>query len=247
MKGVPKILQLVADNKAKGGEYRIENKDNAATIYVYDVIGGAYGGVDETQFAKDVAALNGVTDIALRVNSPGGDVFAARAMMTALANHPATVTAYVDGIAASAATSLIQAADKIVMTRGAQMMIHEAWTFALGNKSDLRTQATLLESIDNEIAKDYANRTGKSVADLAAMMAAETWFTADEAKDAGFVDEVVEATKAASNKWNLGAYKNVPRDLVEPPAAPQASVDEQVKEHRANLLRRLALVEKTSI
>lgn len=242
MKGIPKILQLIADNASKGAKYSIEAKGDSATIYAYGVIGDYYGGIDETQFAKDVAALK-VSNIDLRVNSPGGDVFAARAMMTAIAAHPAKVTAYIDGLAASAATSLIMAADRVVMTRGARMMIHEAWTLALGNKGDMRAQADILDGIDAEIVADYSKRTGKSDKDLAAMMASETWFNADQAKEAGFVDEIVEATKGAANaanKWNLSAFKNAPTDLTENKPDPA----EAMREHRARAERAFRVIEK---
>jgi ATP-dependent Clp protease protease subunit len=237
---IPKLLQLVADNANKPREFRIEAKDDSATIYVYDVIGAWFGGIDEAKFATDVAALK-VKNIALRVNSPGGDVFAARAMMTALANHPAKVTAFVDGIAASAATSLIMAAETISMTRGARMMIHEAWTIAMGNKRDFRAQGDLLDGMDKDIANDYVAKTGKPVADLLAAMEAETWFNADEAKAFGFVNDIVETTKPSANTWNLAAYKNVPKELTTPPAP-----KETIEQHRANLDRRFALIERTA-
>jgi ATP-dependent Clp protease protease subunit len=237
---IPKLLQLVADNANKPRDFRIEAKDDGATIYVYDVIGAWFGGIDETKFAKDLAALK-VKNIALRVNSPGGDVFAARAMMTALANHPAKVTAFIDGIAASAATSLIMAADTVAMTRGARMMIHEAWTIALGNKRDFRSQADILDGMDKDIVQDYIAKTGKPVEELAAAMEAETWFNADEAKAYGFVNEIIEATKPASNTWNLAAYKNVPKDLADPPKP-----KDTIEQHRANLDRRFALIERTA-
>jgi ATP-dependent protease ClpP protease subunit len=228
MKRLNALFQLVADNAGHGEKHRIEVANGKATIFVYDVIGGDFGGVDERQFAKDIASVTSST-IDLRVNSPGGDVFAARAMMTALATSPAKVTAYIDGIAASAATSLLMAADKVVMTRGAKMMIHEAWTAAVGNKGDFAAQSQLLASVDTEIARDYAKRTGKSEADFAAMMEAETWFDADQAKAIGFVDQIIEPTQTASNKWNLSAFKNVPAELI---------ADDSTK--RLNAKRRLA-------
>ena len=227
MKRLNTLLQLVSDNVGYGEKHQIVATESEATIYVYDIIGSDYGGVDERQFVNDVAALK-VADIALRINSPGGNVFAARAMMTALASSSATVTAYIDGIAASAATSLIMAADKVVMTRGGQMMIHEAWTGAVGNKRDFAAQTQILTNVDAEIAKDYAKRTGKNVSDLAAMMEAETWFSADQAKQIGFVDEIVEPTKSPQNKWNLSVFKNVPTALTATPKSQGISAKRRV-------------------
>lgn len=228
---IPKLAQLVRDNAEHLSEYRIEAKGDDATVYAYGVIGGAFGGIDEAQFARDLSRIS-AKNIALRINSPGGDVFAARAMMTALANHPATVTAHVDGVAASAATSLMMAANRIEMSRGARLMIHNAWSLTIGDKRDHAAQAELLAGMDRDIAKDYSARTGKSESELASLMDAETWFNADEAKAAGFVDSIVETTKAA-NKWNLSAYANAPADL-------QA----ETKTHLEHLERRLSLLEK---
>lgn len=233
---LPKLIQLMMDNAKIPREFKAEKKDDKATIYVYDVIGGFWGGVSAEAMGKELQLLD-VSEIDLRINSPGGDVFEARAMMTALASHKAKINVFVDGIAASAATSLMMAGDCVSMTRGGRMMIHEAWTFMMGNKRDLRSEADLLEGIDQEIIADYRGRTGKKDEELEAWMQAETWFNADQAKEAGFVDEVFEATKKTDNRWNLSAYANAPKDLVQgqPP-----------RYDRSALERRLKLLESTS-
>ena len=225
------------DNAKIPRDFRCEQQDDdKATIYVYDVIGGYWGGVSAEAMSKELQLLK-VSNIDLRINSPGGDVFEARAMMTALASHKAKINVFVDGIAASAATSLMMAGDSVQMTRGGRMMIHEAWTFMMGNKRDLRAEAELLEGIDQEIVADYRGRTKKTDAELEAWMQAETWFNADQAKEAGFIDEVFEATKKTDNRWNLSAYSNVPKELLKPEAP---------RQDRAALERRLRLLESTS-
>lgn len=234
---LPKLLQLALDNAGAERQFRAEQKGDEATIYVYDVIGGFWGGVSAEQFSRDLSALD-VGTIHLRINSPGGDVFDARAMMTALRQHRANVIVHVDGLAASAATSLMMAGDTVIMTRGARMMIHEAWTIMMGNKADLRAEADLLDGIDSEIVADYKTRTGKTEQQLADWMSAETWFSADQAKEAGFVDAVVETAGKADNRWNLSAYSNVPADLIEQPRPP--------RHDRAALERRLKLLEACS-
>lgn len=233
---MPKLLQLALDNSGAERSFRAETKGDEATIYVYDIIGGYWGGVNAEQFARDLAALDsGVKTIHLRINSPGGDVFEARAMMVALQQQRADVIAHIDGIAASAATSLMMAAKRIEIARGGRLMIHKAWTIMMGNEDDLRAEADVLKGIDADIVADYKGRTGKTEQQLQDWMAAETWFSADQAKEAGFVDDVIETTAKADNRWNLAAYSNVPQDLLEPPK-PRAAHDRGALERRLKLL-----------
>ncbi len=231
------VSQFIAKNADVPRRFECKAKDGEATIYVYDIIGGAWGGVDAQDFAQQLAALD-VETINLRVNSPGGDVFAARAMMLALRQHPAEIVAHIDGIAASAATSLVMAADKVQMARGGRFMIHEAWSIVVGNKTDMSETAKLLEGLDEEIVSDYVGRTGADPKQLAAWMQAETWFNADQAKEAGFVDEVIETTNTTDNRWNLAAYANAPAELTEPPRP--AAYDMAAMERRVSLLLRTA-------
>ena len=165
---------------------------------------------------RDLAALD-ADEIHLRIDSPGGDVFAARAMQTALSEHKARVIAHIDGLAASAATFLVMGADEIRMTSGALFMIHKGWTFTAGNADDMRKEAALLDKVDDAIAADYANRTGKDKAALIELMAAETWFSASEALENGFIDSIVEtiAEKSARNVYDLSVYQNAPRNYTQ--------------------------------
>lgn len=237
---IPKLLQLARDNASASKPIRAETGGSEATIYLHGVIGGYWGDIDATEFAKALAGITAET-IHLRINSPGGDVFDARAMMTAIRQHPAKVVGHVDGLAASAATDICMACDEVEITKGAFFMIHNAWTLALGNKSDLRETADLLEKVDDAIVDDYTNRTGKTAEQVTAWMDAETWFTADEAVDNGFADRVIEASGKASNAWNLAAYANAPKALAAKPK-PEAD-DQRVTAHRAHLERRLSLLE----
>jgi ATP-dependent Clp protease protease subunit len=185
-----------------------------------------------------VDAINSIKTplINLRVNSGGGDVFTARAMVAAIAAHPSRVVAYVDGIAASAASYLAMACDEVVMQEGSMLMIHSAWSIAMGNASDMRATADLLDKIDMSIVNDYARKTGLPVDELQAMMIAETWMDATEAVAKGFADSIVTNDKGkAKNAWNLSAYKNAP--AVQPEPEPDYS-----SESRA---RMLALLTKT--
>lgn len=218
------LLKLYADNrKAADRRFVVSNKtDGQAEVYLYDAIVDSeleaefWGGVTPKSFIQAIKDIDAEV-IHLRVNSPGGSVFAARAMEQALREHKAKVVAHIDGVAASAASFLVMAADEIVMAPGAMMMIHKAWTVAMGNADDLVNTADLLDKIDSTLANTYASRTGANVEKIADMMAAETWFTAEEAVAAGFADSVAENVKA-KQQWNLSAYEKAPAQPEHKPA-----------------------------
>lgn len=248
----PKLMQLAADNNAKRAKLRVEaSAQNEATIYVYGLIGGWWGDIDAQTLNDQLKEIDAKT-IHLRVNSPGGDVFEARAMMTAIRQHKAKVIGHVDGLAASAATFLLMSSDEIEITQGGFFMIHNAWTVAMGNKGDLRSTADLLDKIDGTIVNDYASRATASREDIVGWMEGETWFTADEAMEHGFVDRVAEVAgkgddtaSARASAWNLAAYANAPKALTEraPPSTEPDTTDADIAAHRAHMERRFALLE----
>lgn len=206
----PHLIKLLALNKGKGF-FKAETAADEATLYLYDVIvsDDYWGGVSALSFAKQLAAITAPV-IHLRINSPGGDVFAARAMVQAMKDHSSQIIAHVDGMAASAATFLVMSADQSMISEGAGFMIHNAWTIAFGNANDLQQAADLLRRVDNTIANDYAAKTGKSVEDIAALMDAETYYFGQEAVDNGFVDQMAETAPKNAIKWDMSAYKNAP-------------------------------------
>jgi len=201
-----KLVQLIRNNASREPA-KVRAEGDETTIYLYDVIDD-YWGVSAADITKALSELKGKS-VSLRINSPGGDVFAGRAMATAIAQH-GDVTAYIDGLAASAATYVAIAAKNVVMADGGFFMIHNAWTMAYGNKHELKETAGLLDKIDQTIVNDYAKKSGKSADEIVAWMDAETWFTAQEALDNGFVNSVTTAAKA-ENKWDLSAYANAPK------------------------------------
>lgn len=225
---------------------RVVNAADIATIYLYDMVGG-WDGVQASDF---VQALNSIdaTHINLRINSPGGSVFDGRAMATAIRNHPATVTAYVDGIAASAASWIAIAANSVVMADGSFLMIHNAQAGVIGDRNAMLDMAGVLDQLDASFVADYVAKTNQPAQQIVDWMNAETWFNAQDAVNLGFADRV-ENGKQASNRWNLTAYRNAPQELLEPrevpaPAAVENTHDRDAAERRAHAERRLALIEK---
>jgi ATP-dependent protease ClpP protease subunit len=236
-----KLLNLANDNRGKGAGLRAEaTSEDLTTVYVYDVI-DSWWGIGAADFARELAAIT-TPNVLMRVNSPGGDVFEARAMMAAIAEHPAKFTAKIDGLCASAATALTLPCDSVEIVEGGFYMIHKAWTFAMGNADDFRQQAALLDKVDSVLVDGYVSKTGKSADEIAALMSAETWFTAQEAVDAKFCDQVIAIPtggKTEARAFNLSAFVNAPKALIEP--APEA-------EHlvRERMLARLGLYERTA-
>lgn len=179
-----------------------------ATVYVFDAIGGWFG-IDPKAWVPEFNSITAKT-IHLRINSPGGSVFDAQAMKTAIAQHPSRVIAHVDGMAASAATTLAIAAREVEMTNGAMFMIHNAWGLVAGGAEDMEAYAGLLRKASASIAADYQRKTGKPIAQVKAWMDAETWFTAEEAKRHGFIDRIFEdkpSTRNASASADLNSPK----------------------------------------
>lgn len=238
---INKLMQLLKDNAradAAPTALRCEAAEDGAHIYVYDVI-DSYWGASAASLVSALASAGDKT-IHMHINSPGGDVFEARAMAAAIVAHAGKVVAHIDGVAASAATYLALAASEVRMTDGGLFMVHNSWTMAMGDRTELRSTANLLEKIDGTINADYARKTGKSPEDIAALMDAETWMTAQEALDAGFIDAIDANTKGekASAQWNLSAYANAPEK--EAPKEPEPDLTEKVAAqliHNRNRLR----------
>lgn len=204
------LLKLLADNKGKGF-LKSQSSEDEATVYLYDVIVSDefWGGVSALRFAKELSAIKSPV-IHLRINSPGGDVFAARAMESAIREHRSQIISHIDGQAASAASYVALASDTVKMSDGAFIMIHKAWSIALGNSDDMLSMAALLEKVDETLVSTYAKRTGQDESTIRDWMSAETWFTAQEALDNNFIDEIVNQETKASNAWNLSAYNKAP-------------------------------------
>lgn len=237
-----RLTQLLVANRAAPREFRAEAGTDEATIYLYDMIGEDFWtgeGVTAKRFIETLSAIAAPV-IHLRINSPGGDVFEARTITAAMDAHPAKFVAHIDGLAASAASFIAARADEVEMSAGSFLMVHNAWTFAMGNRHDLLSTAAFLEKIDASIADDYVTRTGAERAVVVGWMDAETWFTADEALAAGLSDRTATKAEQPKNTWNLTAFEHAPAALTAAPApTPPAPTPEPEIETAAECDRRL--------
>jgi len=223
-----KLFNLFAANKGRGAPLAMTRNGSEVTVEVYDAIVSSeadaawFGGVSADLFCRDLRSLTAADTLHIRVNSPGGDVFAGVAMAQAIRETPAQVTVHVDGYAASAASLLVAAADRSVIAPGAMVMIHKAWTIGLGNADDFIATAGLLEKIDGEIAASYQARAGGEASDWLTAMAAETWYTGREAVDAGLVTELATNAAKPRNSFDMSVYDRAPKvePVIEPVADP---------------------------
>jgi len=145
-------------------------------------------------FREELAKQSG-RPLTVILNSPGGDVFAGLSIYNALREYNADVTIRVDGLAASIASIIAMAGNKIIMSPGTMMMIHKPSSLVIGNADDMEKEKQILLNIEESMIPIYADRTGLSTDEIASMMDAETWMSADKAVELGFADEVAESVK----------------------------------------------------
>lgn len=201
---------------------------NDLLIYVYDEIGTSFWaeGITAKGIAAELSNAGKIDSITLRINSPGGDVFEGLAIFNLIRTQGVPVTVMVDGVAASAASIIAMAGDRIAMADNSLLMIHNAWTVAIGDARDLRKTADTLDTVSGALAETYVNRSGQSPEDVRAMMDAETWLTASTALEKGFATEIIETKKedaaaamALAASFNLsGRFASLPEALAAPPA-----------------------------
>lgn len=168
----------------------IKAADNSISILqpIGEAIDGS--GVTARRIGAALRTMRG-GDVTVDINSPGGDFFEGVAIYNMLAEHPGNVTVRVLGMAASAASVIAMAGDRIEMGRGAFFMVHNAWAVALGNKNDMLEAAAMLEPFDEAMVQLYSERTGLDASAVREMMDAETWLDADAAMESGFADAMI--------------------------------------------------------
>ncbi|HEK0807981.1 TPA: Clp protease ClpP [Proteus mirabilis] len=211
--------------------FRMQAKeDQTADIYIYDEIGG--WGISARRFTEDLISLGNLSHINLHIHSPGGEVFDGIAIYNQLKNHSATITVYIDGLAASMASVIAMVGDTVIMPKNAMMMIHKPWGVSWGDANDMREYADLLDKLENVLIPAYVAKTGKTTEEITAMLEQETWLDGDECVEHGFADKVIEPVKAMASLTSKrieefssmpSAIKNqiTPKNTTKPTQQPQ--------------------------
>lgn len=182
---------------------------------IYDVVGDSwYGGVSAQHARELLSASRNAKQINVRINSGGGDVFDGLAIYNLLTAHPARVVVSVDGLAASIASIIAMAGDEIHMAENSSLMVHNPWTFTMGEASDLRKDADLLDKLTEQLVLTYTARTGQAEKQVRQWMADETWMTAAEAKERGFATHITPAKQLAASAYDLSKFRNVPQAVL---------------------------------
>mgnify|MGYP003133080582 CR=1 FL=1 len=220
-------MNYTKQTDAKDGHYIINQKGKEVDVLIYGVIGGGFfgEGISAADFATDLKNTKSAKRINVRINSEGGLISDGKAIYNALVHHPAEVDVLIEGIALSSASFIAMAGDTIRMAENADFMIHDPRVFMAGTAEDLRKEAEVLDTQRDQIANTYAKRTDIALDDLKEWMADETWFTAESALDAGFIDEIVEG-KTRSNFKSMG-FVNIPNRSLPFAAAERYLPDEE--------------------
>lgn len=210
--------------------------ENAADIFIFgEVVTSGYEWSDAdtsaATFKQDLDALGTVDTINLHINSPGGSVFEGVAIGTMLKQHNAKVNCYIDGLAASIASVIAMSSDTIFMPENAMMMVHNPWSYAIGNAADMRKQADTLDKIGESMKLSYLNKCGDKMdkATLDSLLDNESWLSAQDCIGYGLADEILPANQtAASISDDLFArYQNVPKSLLKSKEEPVNKSNEQ--------------------
>ena len=180
--------------------------DDEAEIMIYDVIGWPFISADD--FVRALAGITAKT-VTVRINSPGGDVFDGMAIFNALKTYNGKVVTRIEGIAASMASVIALAGKEVQAYANTMYMIHEPYAFTAGNQYSLRELADILEKMSGQMIDIYSSNASPGKREIAQMMKDETWLTAKEAKEKGFIDTIIDG-KAAKAQFDLSMFDNAP-------------------------------------
>jgi len=214
-----KITDIKKASKNPCWEFKAAAK-GIGELYIYgEIVSDKWDDTDTTaaSFKKDLDALGDIKTLNIFINSPGGSVFQGQTIYSILMRVTAYKNAYVDGLAASIASLIPMAADKVFMPMNATMMIHNPWIFTMGNAEELRKDADVLDKISVGMLAAYMAKIKDKTSEekLKELLDDETWLSAQDAFDYGFVDELIEEKQIAAccDKEIFAAYKNVPENL----------------------------------
>lgn len=200
-------------------------KNEAGEMYIYGDI------ADEKWFDEDVtpnsirdalSEMGAVKNLDIHINSYGGSCVAGNAIINILDNYRkkngTTFNVYIEGIAASMGSGIASVGNNVYMADNALYMIHKPWSYAIGNADDMRKEINVLDTVEDTLVANYMRRFNGTEDELRQMMADETWLTADEAKEYGFVDEIIEGSNVAASakgiKIGEQVFENKVADMI---------------------------------
>ncbi|MEL6707619.1 MAG: head maturation protease, ClpP-related [Pseudomonadota bacterium] len=203
----PETLQRWSDEAA--GLHALDIGDNVITMF--DVIGEDYwtgGGITAQKVSSQLRAI-GDRPVEVHLNSPGGDMFEGIAIYNVLREHPQEVHVKIMGIAASAASVLAMAGDRVEIGAASFIMIHNCWVMAVGNRHDMQEVVSYLEPFDQAMAELYAQRTGLELSQVRDWMDAETYMSGSTAVERGFADDILSADRITKNDETAAEAQSV--------------------------------------
>jgi len=198
-------------------------KDKSAEIWIYQDIGeGWFEGFTAKEFSEQIKEIGDVATLHVYINSPGGDVFDGVAIYNILRRHKAEVLVEIDALAASIASVIAMAGDQIFMAENAMMMIHNPWGMAIGDAATMRKAAEDIDKVrDASILPAYLRKSSLEKDEISKLMDAETWMSAAEAEEWGFIDSITAEKKMAAavdmEKLKMKYRYNPPKMKTETP------------------------------
>jgi len=233
------VMKIPRSKKKKFWSFKALDEKTGELMLYGEISEYSWWGDEVTpkQFKEDLDALGDIDTLNVYINSPGGDVFAGQAIYSMLKRHKAAVNIYIDGLAASIASLITMAGDKVIMPQNAMMMVHNPWTIAVGNAADFRKIADDMDKIRDSMVTTYEARSALTKEEILGLLNAETWLSAEDCLEYGFADEIegIKQVAACIDKDILGRYKNTPKDLLtnepnpDPGSDPGPDPDEEVK------------------
>ena len=223
----------------------LDEKTSELTIYgeISDV---TWWGDEITpkQFKEELDALGDIDTLNIYINSYGGDVFAGQTIYSMLKRHKAQKNVYIDGVAASIASLIAMAGDKVIMPANAMMMVHNPWAtigVAAGNAEELRKFAEDVKKLADDLDKirdsmvvAYESHSALTKDEIIELLDAETWLTAEECLEYGFADEIEEAKEAAAyvDEKYFSVYRNIPEELKQPSEEGVKNSEDELKKKK---------------
>jgi ATP-dependent Clp endopeptidase proteolytic subunit ClpP len=209
--------------------YDFRAQAKGTEIVIYDEI-GAFG-IPAKAFLDELKALGPVAELTLRINSPGGSVFDGVAIYNALKRHDAAITVWIDGLAASIASMIAMAGDEVVMPENAMLVLHDPSGLVAGTASDMRATADALDRMKAGMVAAYRDKSGRDSTEIEALMAAETWLSAQEAVGLGLADRVEQPVRMAAH-FDLSRFRNAPPQLTAILTSSTPQEDEMSDSHK---------------